>query len=158
VTMPAFADTRVITRPLLIAAGLLVAAVLLLTPAVGPEPAFAQTGCSPNGDDTFTPGGDPGDPPPGGVVVGPGEDCPETDPVAEPPPEELPPPPKCDPCKDPKDNSDTESSSASAATPVPTQRLPFTGINEQKTVFTLCGFGLLALGLGLGLRRRTFRS
>jgi hypothetical protein len=155
-TMPRPADTRLFIRPLLVAAGLLVAAVLLLAPAVHPAPAVAQTGCAPNGDDTFTPG-DPGDPPPGGVEVGPGEECPETEPVVQ-PVEELPPAPRCDPCHKEPNKEATDSSGGSGFTPAPSvERLPFTGINEEKTVLTLCGFGLLALGLGLGLRRRTSR-
>jgi hypothetical protein len=156
--MPRPADTRVSLRRILSATGLLVTVVLLLAPAIGPDPAVAQTGCVPNGDDTFTPG-DPGDPPPGGVEVGPGESCPETDPVDQ-PVAELPPPPRCDPCPR-RDEGSTESTGGSGSTPVAAapsvQRLPFTGINEEKTVLTLCGFGLLAIGLGLGLRRRTFR-
>ena len=139
---------------LLSAAGLLVAAVLMLAQAAGPEAALAQTGCSPTGDDTFVPG-EPGEPPPGGVVVGPGEPCPETEPVVQPPPEELPPAPRCDPCPR-RDDGSTKSTGGSGSTPVSTvSRLPYTGLDKEKTALVLSGFGLLAIGLGLALRRRT---
>jgi LPXTG-motif cell wall-anchored protein len=145
--------------PLLIATGLLVAVALLLVPAASPEPAAAQTGCTPTGDDGFTPG-DPGEPPPGGVVVGPGEPCPETEPVAVPPPTELPPPPKCDPCPRQRTRS-TIDSGADPVDPVPAtpsvQQLPFTGLDSVKTALLLGGLGLVAIGAGLGLRRRTSR-
>jgi LPXTG-motif cell wall-anchored protein len=153
--MRRFADTRAPLRMFLGAACLLVAA-LLLAPAALPESAVAQTGCAPGGDDTFTPG-DPGDPPPGGVVVGPGEACPETEPVTVEPPEELPPPPKCDPCPEP-DKGATESSDDFGGTPVSSvQQLPYTGLDAEKTALMLGGFGLVAIGFGLALRRRIHR-
>jgi len=155
--MTLHADTRVSPRLLLILAGLLVAVLLVLVPAVSPETAVAQTGCSPNGDDTFTPGGDPGEPPPGGVVVDPGDPCPETEPVEPAQPEPLPPAPRCDPCKDPQEDEDTESVSSQAAPPPSVQSLPFTGIDREKIVLMLSGVGLLTIGLGLGIRRRAYR-
>jgi LPXTG-motif cell wall-anchored protein len=157
--MPGLLDTRASLRRLLGAAGLLVAAVLLLAPAALPEPAAAQAGCVPGGDDTFTPG-DPGEPAPGGVVVGPGESCPETEPVAVEPAEELPPPPECERCPEP-DKGATASvadSGETAATPVSAvQQLPYTGLDAEKAALMLGGLGLVAIGLGLGLRRRTYR-
>jgi LPXTG-motif cell wall-anchored protein len=156
-TVPFRFDARASRRRLCVAVGLLIATVLLLAPAGGPAPAVGQTGCVPGGDDTFTPG-DPGEPPPGGVVVGPGESCPETEPVAVEPPEELPPPPKCDPCPEP-DKGATESTNDSGGTPVSSvQSLPYTGLDAEKTALMLGGFGLIAIGFGLALRRRTFRA
>ena len=165
-TMAPPADIRDAIRPLLAAVGLLVAVALLLAPAAVPEAAVAQTGCNPNGDDTFTPG-DPGsEPPPGGVVVGPGEPCPETEPVEVPPAEELPPAPRCDPCKEEeRDRGATISGSGSggggaattAAAPS-VERLPFTGLDRDKLALLLGGIGMVALGLGLALRRRTFQA
>jgi LPXTG-motif cell wall-anchored protein len=150
------ADTRGFIRALLAVAGLLLAATLLLASAASPERALAQTGCSPAGDDTFVPG-EPGEPPPGGVVVDPGEPCPETEPVPPPVAEELPPPPKCDPC--PKRDQGQTASTGSGSTPVSSvQQLPFTGLDKERTTLVLSGFGLLAIGLGLAVRRRTFRA
>jgi LPXTG-motif cell wall-anchored protein len=163
VTMARPADIRLSTSRLLTAAGLLVAAMLLLGPGSPPEVAMAHSGCSPNGDDTFTPG-DPGEPPPGGVTVGPGEPCPETEPVAVPPAEELPPPPRCDPCAKERDRSATISSTGSGGTPTASaasapgvERLPYTGLNREKTALMLSGLGLIAIGMGLAIRRRTLR-
>ena len=138
-------------------AGLLLAAVLLLAAAAAPESAVAQTGCSPTGDDTFVPG-EPGEPPPGGVVVDPGEPCPETEPVPPAVAEELPPPPRCDPCPV-KDEGSTKSTGGSASTPVSSvEQLPFTGIDKERITLLLSGAGLLAIGLGLAVRRRTRRA
>ena len=164
-TMPRRADTGGLIQPLLWATGLLVAAMLLLASASAPETAVAQAGCAPTGEDTFTPG-EPGEPPPGGVTVGPGESCPEAEPVPPPPAEELPPAPRCDPCPKREDGGTaTTSGSGSAATQVPAaspspsvERLPFTGLDKERTVLVLSGFGLLAIGLGLALRRRVART
>ena len=153
--MPRPTDIRASTW-LLSTVGLLVAAVLLLAPAIGPELAVAQTGCSPTGDDTFVPG-EPGEPPPGGVEVDPGEPCPETEPVVQPEPEELPPPPKCDPCPK-RDQGETRSTGSGGTFVSATSALPFTGLDKEKTTLVLSGFGLLAIGLGLALRRRTSRA
>ena len=69
---------------------------------------------------------------------------------------ELPPPPKCDPCPE-RDQGQT-ASTGSGSTPVSSvQRLPFTGLDKERTTLVLSGFGLLAIGLGLAVRRRAFR-
>ena len=163
-TMTRPADTRGFTRPLLWAAGLLVAAMLLLASGPAPEAAVAQSGCAPTGEDTFTPG-EPGEPPPGGVTIGPGESCPETEPVEPPVAEELPPDPRCDPCAKQRDRGDTISGSgsgggatATTATTPSLQRLPFTGLDREKTGLLLSGIGMVAIGLGFALRRRTRRA
>lgn len=156
--MTAFADSRAFIRLPLSAAGLLVALALLLAPALGPEPAIAQTGCAPAGDDTFVPG-EPGEPPPGGVVVDPGDPCPETEPVPPPVAEELPPPPRCDPCPKRDEGSTESTGTGSTPAPIPSvQRLPFTGLDKERTTLVLSGFGLLAIGLGLAVRRRAVRT
>lgn len=150
----------------LVAIAMLAAAMVLLAPAASPEVAAAQTTCGPNGDDTYTPS-QGGTPPPGSVIVGPGESCPSTDPVdpAVTTPTELPPPPDCPKCPeqrarathksggDPADPSPTPVSYTGADPPV--ARLPFTGLDAIKRGLLLGGLGLLAIGLGLGLRRFT---
>jgi LPXTG-motif cell wall-anchored protein len=154
-TMARPADTRVSIRVLLAAASLLIGAVLLMG-AAQPGVAVAQTGCTPTGDDGFTPG-PPGEPPPGGVVVDPGEPCPETEPVTV-TPTDLPPEPVCDPCPSQRSKSVSDSGSEGTATTTATggapQALPYTGLDAVRSALLLGGLGLVGIGVGLGLRRR----
>jgi LPXTG-motif cell wall-anchored protein len=128
--------------------------------AAAPDPAAAQTVCVPNGDGTYTPvdGGAEG---PGSIVIGPGESCPLADAEAVAPPVELPPEPECPSCPDDKKTKkrgDTATTGASGFTPVSNtqvERLPFTGRDSVRFALLLGGIGLLAIGSGWALRRRT---
>lgn len=80
-----------------LAFGLMTLTLFSLLLAGTPERAQAETICIPNGDDTYTQTtGDPATAPPGSIILGDGESCPEAEPT--PPPEELPEPPECDQC------------------------------------------------------------
>ena len=144
-----------------ITAGLLVASALLVAFAAHPGAAAAQTSCVPGEGDTYAPGSGE-EPPPGGVIVGPGESCPETEPVAV-TPTALPPPPKCDPSPQKQGGTKYRSSGNTASTPVsnpirPIERLPFTGLDSITWGLLLGGLGLVAIGVGFGLRRLASRT
>ena len=155
--------------PRLAAGWALLAALLVLALAAAPDPAAAQTVCVPNGDGTYTPvdGGAEG---PGSVVIGPGESCPAAEPEPVAAPVGLPAEPECPACPEDEDDekkarSATGSSGDSGYTggaPVSDtsvgaapERLPFTGSDDIRFALLLGGVGLIALGFGWALRRRT---